>query len=32
MARATATPRVDRTIRLRNGRQLAYAEWGDLAG
>ena len=32
MARATATPRADRTIRLRDGRQLAYAEWGDLAG
>ena len=32
MASATATPRADRTIRLRDGRQLAYAEWGDLAG
>jgi hypothetical protein len=32
MARATATPRADRTIRLRDGRDLAYSEWGDLAG
>src|SRR4029453_1562910 len=32
MDRATATPRVDRTIRLRDGRGLAYSEWGDLAG
>jgi len=32
MARATATPRADRTIRLRDGRGLAYSEWGDLAG
>jgi len=31
MARATATPRADRTIRLRDGRGLAYSEWGDLA-
>jgi pimeloyl-ACP methyl ester carboxylesterase len=30
--KATASPRLDRTIRLRDGRQLAYAEWGDLAG
>ena len=32
MPKATASPRVDRTIRLRDGRQMAYAEWGDLAG
>ena len=32
MPRATASPRVDRTIRLGDGRQMAYAEWGDLAG
>ena len=32
MANATASPRVDRTIRLRDGRQLAYCEWGDLDG
>jgi pimeloyl-ACP methyl ester carboxylesterase len=32
MTNATASPRVDRTIRLRDGRQLAYSEWGDLAG
>ena len=31
MARATATPRADRTIHLQDGRQLAYAG-GDLAG
>ena len=32
MARATATPRADLTIRLRDGRGLAYSEWGDRAG
>jgi pimeloyl-ACP methyl ester carboxylesterase len=32
MTKATATPKLDRTIRLRDGRSLAYAEWGDLAG
>ena len=32
MANATASPRVDRTIRLRDGRQMAYGEWGDLEG
>ena len=32
MAKATATPRADRTIRLRDGRVLAYSEWGDLTG
>jgi pimeloyl-ACP methyl ester carboxylesterase len=29
---ATASPKVDRTISLRDRRQLAYSEWGDLAG
>lgn len=29
---ATASPKVDRTIRLHDGRRLAYSEWGDLAG
>ena len=32
MVRATSSPKVDRTIRLRDGRQLAYCEWGDLQG
>ena len=32
MANATASPKVDRTIRLRDGRQMAYAEWGDVGG
>jgi pimeloyl-ACP methyl ester carboxylesterase len=32
MTRATAVPKVDRTIVLRDGRALAYAEWGDLVG
>ena len=32
MARATSTPKADRTIRLRDGRGLAYSEWGDVAG
>ena len=32
MARATATPKADHTIRLRDGRRLAYSEWGALAG
>jgi pimeloyl-ACP methyl ester carboxylesterase len=32
MDRTTGTPKADRTIRLRDGRQLAYAEWADLAG
>jgi pimeloyl-ACP methyl ester carboxylesterase len=30
--RATATPKLDRTMRLRDGRQIGYAEWGDLTG
>lgn len=30
MTRATATPRLDRTIRLQDGRQMAYAERGHL--
>jgi pimeloyl-ACP methyl ester carboxylesterase len=29
---ATATPKFDRTIGLRDGRQLAYCEWGALDG
>jgi len=32
MAKATAAPKADRTIRLPDGRGLAYSEWGDLAG
>jgi pimeloyl-ACP methyl ester carboxylesterase len=32
MAKATASPKVDRTIRLHDGRQLAYCEWGALDG
>ena len=32
MTHATASPKVDREIRLRDGRQLAYCEWGDLEG
>ncbi len=32
MIRMTATPRLDRVIRLPDGRSLAYAEWGDLRG
>jgi pimeloyl-ACP methyl ester carboxylesterase len=32
MTRATSTPRLDRTIRLNDGRQMAYAEWGDPTG
>jgi pimeloyl-ACP methyl ester carboxylesterase len=32
MTKATASPQVDGAIRLRDGRQLAYSEWGDLAG
>ncbi len=32
MTNATASPQVDAAIRLRDGRQLAYSEWGDLAG
>jgi len=32
MTQATSTPKVDRTIRLHDGRSLAYAEWGDLTG
>ena len=32
MPRATASPKVDQTINLKDGRQLAYAEWGDLSG
>ena len=32
MAKATATPKVDRTIPLRDGRRMAYCEWGDREG
>ena len=32
MTKATAVPKVDRTIELRDGRRLAYSEWGDLDG
>jgi pimeloyl-ACP methyl ester carboxylesterase len=32
MTKASASPKVDRAIRLRDGRQLAYCEWGDLRG
>lgn len=32
MAKVTASPKVDRTIRLQDGRQLAYCEWGALDG
>jgi pimeloyl-ACP methyl ester carboxylesterase len=32
MTRASASPKVDRTIRLRDGRQMTYCEWGDLQG
>jgi pimeloyl-ACP methyl ester carboxylesterase len=32
VTKATASPKVDRTIRLRDGRQMAYSEWGDLDG
>jgi pimeloyl-ACP methyl ester carboxylesterase len=29
---ATASPKVDSTIRLSDGRRMAYSEWGDLGG
>jgi pimeloyl-ACP methyl ester carboxylesterase len=32
VTKATAVPKVDRTIRLQDGRQMAYCEWGDLGG
>jgi pimeloyl-ACP methyl ester carboxylesterase len=32
MTKATATPKTDRTIKLRDGRTLAFCEWGDLQG
>lgn len=32
MTKASASPKVDRTIRLRDGRHMAYCEWGDLQG
>jgi pimeloyl-ACP methyl ester carboxylesterase len=31
-AKATASPKTDRTIELRDGRALAFCEWGDLQG
>jgi pimeloyl-ACP methyl ester carboxylesterase len=32
MARVTAVPRSDGVVTLRDGRSIAYAEWGDPAG
>lgn len=32
MTRVTAVPSSDRLVTLRDGRSLAYAEWGDLGG
>ena len=32
MVKATASPKLDRTIQLRDGRTMAYSEWGDLGG
>ena len=32
MTNATASPKVDRTIRLRDELRMAYCEWGDLDG
>ena len=32
MARVSATPRREGWVTLRNGRSLAFAEWGDLSG
>ena len=32
MGRPTATPRVDRVVALRDGRRVAYAEWGRTDG
>jgi pimeloyl-ACP methyl ester carboxylesterase len=32
MSRATASPKVDRLIQLRDGRAMAYSEWGLLDG
>jgi len=32
MTQATASPKADGTIRLRDGRRMAYCEWGDLDG
>src|SRR6266496_459059 len=32
MARVSAQPRADRTVKLSDGRSLAFAEWGDLEG
>jgi len=32
MTHATASPKADRTIRLEDGRRMAYCEWGDPHG
>jgi pimeloyl-ACP methyl ester carboxylesterase len=32
MTKASAWPQVDRTLQLKDGRQMAYSEWGDLQG
>jgi pimeloyl-ACP methyl ester carboxylesterase len=32
MTKATASPKVDRAIRLQDGRRMAFCEWGDLQG
>ncbi len=32
MARTTPVPRSDGVVTLRDGRSLAYAEWGDPSG
>jgi pimeloyl-ACP methyl ester carboxylesterase len=32
MTNATASPKTDRTVTLRDGRSLAFSEWGDLQG
>jgi len=30
--KASATPKLDRTMELADGRTLAFSEWGDLGG
>jgi pimeloyl-ACP methyl ester carboxylesterase len=32
VTKASASPKVDRVIQLRDGRRVAYCEWGDLEG
>ena len=32
MSKATASPKVDRAMRLQDGRVMGYCEWGDLEG